>query len=586
MKLRLSWRLELIFLPLLLLAVAAADIYTVQALRRDYYRVAFDQLDALARLAENRPPRTDDSKELKSWTAWMASSGARLTVISTNGDVLSDSEEPPELMENHSGRPEVREALKTGRGTAIRYSETLKREMVYLAVSHQDSPTSSLLIIRFALPVKLLDEAVANFRQRLWIVSAIILILVGWLSLIFSRALGNRIERLKQFSQRVAAGDFRPLPGDRRNDELSDLAGTLNETAGRLDKTIAALTEERNQSAAILRSMAEGVAVVGSNQKLVFCNEAFRRALAIEASSPEGRPIVEVIRQPDLIGSINKALEGSESVRTELVIGTLRLRSFSITAAPVRTDSAIRGAVVVLHDISELRRLERARRDFIANISHELKTPLTAIQGFAETLLAGAIDDERNRLRFIEIIRSNSTRLARLTDDLLKLSRIEAGKFQPELQPVTIADIVDPCLEMFRLNAAAKNLSLQSEIPSDLPKIIGDALCLQEVLQNLLDNAVRYTPAGGSITLRAISGQGCIVLSVSDTGIGIPKADQERIFERFYRVDPARSRELGGTGLGLSIAKHLVEAHRGRIEVRSEIGKGSTFLIFLPQDQI
>ena len=286
MKLRLSWRLELIFLPLLLLAVAAADIYTVQALRRDYYRVAFDQLDALARLAENRPPLTDDSAELQSWTAWMARSGARLTVISTNGDVLSDSEEPPGLMENHSGRPEVREALKTGKGTAIRYSETLQREMVYLAVSRQDSRTSAPLIIRFALPVKLLDEAVANFRQRLWIVSAIIFVLVGWLSLLFARALGNRIERLKQFSQRVAAGDFRPLPGDRKKDELSDLAGTLNETAARLDKTIAALTEERNQSAAILKSMAEGVAVIGSNQKLVFCNEAFRRALAIETAHP------------------------------------------------------------------------------------------------------------------------------------------------------------------------------------------------------------------------------------------------------------------------------------------------------------
>ncbi len=572
-------------MPLLLLAVAAADIYTVQALRRDYYRAAFDQLDVLARLAESRPPRTDDSAELKAWTVWMAKSSARITVISANGDVLSDSEENPELMDNHSGRPEVRQALKTGRGTAIRYSETLQREMVYLAISRLDPPSGSPFIIRLALPIKPLDEAVASFRRQLWIASAIILVGVGFLSFLFAHALGKRIERLKRFSQRVAAGDFRALPDDGRNDEIADLAGTLNETAARLDKTIAALTEERNQSAAILKSMAEGVAVIGFDQKLMFCNEAFRKALAIETPSLEGRPVVEVIRQPDLLDSIRKALEGNESIHTEVVMGTLRLRSFSATTAPVRAESRIRGAVIVLHEISELRRLERARRDFVANVSHEFKTPLTAIQGFAETLLAGAIDDEQNRLRFIEIIRSNSARLARLTDDLLKLSRIEAGKWQPELRPVSVAEIVDPCLEMFRLSAAAKNLSLESEIPPHLPKIMGDVLCLQEVLQNLLDNAVRYTPAGGRIAVKGALEKEFIVLSVTDTGIGIPKADQERIFERFYRVDPARSRELGGTGLGLSIAKHLVEAHSGRIEVRSEIGKGSAFLVFLPCTQ-
>jgi len=583
MKLRLSWRLGLVHLPLLLLALAAADIYTVQALRRDYLKSAFDQLDALARLAASRPPRTDNLAELHSWTAWMARSGARLTIVSVDGTVLADSDEPPEKMENHGGRPEIREALRAGKGTAVRYSNTLGHELVYLAVRHQDSSATPPVVIRLAVPLTRLDEALAAFRQRLWIASLIILVLAGCASLLFFRALANRIERLKQFSMRVAGGDFRPLPMERKDDELSDLGRTLNETAARLDSTIRTLTEERNQSAAILRSMAEGVAVIGSNQRLIFCNEAFSKALAIGGSDLEGRPIVEVIRQSDLLESIRKALAGSETVRTELVIGALRTRSFCVTAAPVRSGSAIRGAVMVLYDISELRRLERARRDFVANISHEFKTPLTAIQGFAETLLAGAIDDAQNRVRFLEIIRNNSVRLGRLTDDLLKLSQIEAGKLQLEFRPVEVATVIEPCVDMARLHAQSKQLTIETDYSHDLPKIRGDIGSLQEVLQNLLDNALRYTLPGGRVTVRAAEQSGNIMISVEDTGIGIPKVEQERIFERFYRIDAARSRELGGTGLGLSIAKHLVEAHGGHIEVRSEVGQGSTFSVYLPR---
>jgi len=324
------------------------------------------------------------------------------------------------------------------------------------------------------------------------------------------------------------------------------------------------------------------VAVVGSNQRLIFCNEAFCRALAIEGSSWEGRPMVEVIRQSDLLETLQRALAGAESIRSELVVGTVRTSSFAVTSAPVRSDGATGGAVIVLHDISELRRLERARRDFVANISHEFKTPLTAIQGFAETLQGGAIDDLEHRERFLEIIQKNAARLGRLTDDLLKLARIEAGKTPMEFQQVSIPDVIRPCLETARVHSDQKDLTLDSEYEPNLPPIQGDTNALQEILQNLLDNAIRYTPSGGTIKVKAVADGRQVCISVSDTGIGIPKADQQRIFERFYRVDAARSRELGGTGLGLSIAKHLVEAHQGHIEVESEVGRGSTFHIILP----
>jgi two-component system phosphate regulon sensor histidine kinase PhoR len=238
--------------------------------------------------------------------------------------------------------------------------------------------------------------------------------------------------------------------------------------------------------------------------------------------------------------------------------------------------------VLVLHDISELRRLERVRRDFVANVSHEFKTPLTAIQGFAETLLGGALEEPQNSRRFLGIIRDHAARLARLTDDLLELSQAEAGRLELEMQPLSVSGLIEACLDTTRLKGREKNLTLAADCPSDLPLVRGDQARLREALQNLLDNAVQYTPPGGRVTVRAARVDGQVSIAVTDTGIGIPQADQERIFERFYRVDAARSREVGGTGLGLSIAKHLVEAHGGRIRVESEVGRGSTFTLLLP----
>jgi len=263
-------------------------------------------------------------------------------------------------------------------------------------------------------------------------------------------------------------------------------------------------------------------------------------------------------------------------VTGEVEVGTVRPRSFSVTAAPVKAAVA-NSAVLVLHDITELRRLERVRRDFVANVSHEFKTPLTAIQGFAETLLGGALDDKANRERFVEIIREHARRLARLTDDLLKLSRIEAGRLELELRSIRVEALVNGCVETARFKAEAKGLRIHVDLPNGIPSVLADGAQLGEVLQNLLDNALQYTPSGGQIDVSATSnGQG-VTFTVADTGIGIPESELARIFERFYRVDSARSREAGGTGLGLAIARHIVEAHGGRIWVESAVGQGSRF---------
>jgi two-component system phosphate regulon sensor histidine kinase PhoR len=599
---RLFWKLGLTYFALLLGVLLAVDIYSSRVLQRDYIRLADDNLASLTNLAQARPPRLDDVAELRAWTEWMATSGAQVTVIDNTGRVLTDSAHDPETIEGHSDRPEVQQAFASGQGQSVRHSTTLARDLVYRAVRYQP-PTGPPVVIRMALPLSQIDSSLAELRRRLLGASLVIVLVGGAILLIYFRGFAARVEKLEHFARRIAKGDFRPLPPEGSRDELSDLTDALNETAAWMDGTIRSLSGERNRSSAILRSMVEGVAVIDAQERIVFSNRAFSDILNLDPATIEGRPVIEVVRNSELLGLIRRALKGEEGLQTDVAIGIVQQRSFSITATPVQAleagaagaDSAAipgggtqppakkpSGAVVVLHDVTELRRLERVRQDFVANVSHEFKTPLTAIQGFAETLLAGAMDDPRSNRRFLDIIRDHAMRLARLTDDLLKLARIEAGKLEVEFFPVQLLEEIERCAEITLLKATRKQITLELDVPPGLPAVRGDASLLREVLQNFLDNAIQYTPEGGHIRVSAAPGAREATITVADTGIGIPLADQERIFERFYRVDAARSREAGGTGLGLSIAKHIVEAHGGRLWVESEVGRGSRFSFSIP----
>jgi two-component system, OmpR family, phosphate regulon sensor histidine kinase PhoR len=589
---KLFWKLGLTYLALLLGVLLTVDIYAARVLRRDYLRSANDELSSFLNLAQAQPPEIYDPAKLRAWTEWLARSGARVTVIDSSGRVLTDSAEDPATLDNHADRPEVQQAFASGAGESVRRSRSLGRELLYRAVRYQ--PTAGPpVVIRVALPVAQANLSLRELRQRLIIASLIILALGSMVSLAFSQMFAARVERLKDFSRRVAARDFRSLPAEQTRDELSDLGEALNETAKQMDLEIRLLSGERNRSSAILRSMVEGVAVIDAQERLVFCNRAFSEILNMDAESSEGRPLIELVRNSELLGLIRRALQGEERLQSDIATGIVQQRTFSVTAAPVKalepgTGSRVgaaekpTGAVVVLHDVTELRRLERVRQDFVANVSHEFKTPLTAIQGFAETLLAGALDDPNNNRRFLEIIREHAARLARLTDDLLKLARIEAGKLEIEFFPVNLLELIEGCAETTLLKASRKQITLEVALPPGLPPVRGDAGLLRDVLQNLLDNAIQYTHEGGRIDVSARAGAREAVVTVADTGIGIPVAEQERIFERFYRVDAARSREAGGTGLGLSIAKHIVEAHSGRLWVESAVGSGSRFSFSIP----
>lgn len=587
----LFWKLGLTYFVLLVAVLAAVDFYAGRILSQYYIHAADERLNSLALLARSKPPDFKNETGLASWAAWMSRSGARVTIIASNGRVLADSAHDIEAMENHSNRPEFRQAMSSGEGESVRHSHTLDRDLVYWATRF-DRPSGPPVIVRFATPLAQINSALAEVRRKLWEVSLVILLLSIGISGVFSRSFAKRVGTLKEFSQRVANGDFRPLIQESATDELGDLARALSDTASRLSATISSLSDERNRSAAILRSMAEAIAVIDADEQITFYNDAFGDLWNLDNRNHAKRPAVSVIRHPDVLRLICSALAGQEA-RGELSLGSAQPRHFSVTAATIiascdgsavsENKSKAAGAVVVLHEITEIRRLEQVRKDFVANVSHELRTPLTAIQGFAETLLNGGLEDQENNRRFIEIIRNHASRLARLTEDLLELSKIEAGKLPVNVGSVDVIELMAPVLDLAHNLALKKGVSLNfSNPPIDFPTLRGDVGLLREVLRNLLDNAIQYTPANGRVEVSAERNGSSAVFTVADTGVGIPQAEHNRIFERFYRVDAARSREAGGTGLGLAIAKHIVEAHGGQIWVDSEIGSGSKFRFSIP----
>ena len=422
-------------------------------------------------------------------------------------------------------------------------------------------------------------------NNLLWLLVAFLLLAAAaallW-RLSFRRS-RRRLGELRRAIESLGAGEFRPPVADHFRGEWAGVAGSLADAAAQIATNSARLSNERDFSAAVLASMTEGVAVVVDRERILFANGAFAEAVgAVEEC--RGRTLLEVVRHTSLIEAVQGALLHAEMVRAEVEFGTVRPRTFALTAAPVAPPEASvpRGAVLVLHDVTEIRRLERVRRDFVANVSHELRTPLTTIQGFAETLLGGALDDPKSRGKFLKIIRDHAARLGRITDDLLKLSAIEGGSMTFRVEPVSLPKLIEHCIEAVSLKAKAHGLEITCDSPHALPLVRGDSLRLEEVLKNLLENAIQYTPAPGRIRVSTARDGDYAVLCVEDTGIGIPSTDQQRIFERFYRVDVARSREAGGTGLGLAIAKHIVEAHQGRLWVESELGKGSRFFVALP----
>ena len=515
-------------------------------------------------------------------------SASRLTIINPNGDVLCDTEAEPENMMNHADRPEVRAALATGSGIDRRVSATVHHRLLYAAVRSGEGPGAR--IVRVAIPA----EFVAGPGRQL--ATIMLLGLIGALIVAFLPALyiantiGGRLEGIVDFSREVATGDFSTRLPIVHRDELGVLEQNLNDMSARLRGSFVDLRDESERVRGILRAMVEGVVVVSAAGEVVLINARAEHIFGL-ATGPDyrGRHLIEMSRDPELQQLLRSlpAWNKAEPAGGEIALAEPDRRFLSVSVSPIRDDLGRPAAfVMVFHDITELKKLETMRRDFVANVSHELRTPLTAIRGYAETLLTGALEDRERARQFLSVIDRHSERLSRLIDDLLTLSDLELGKTALKKEPLHLETLVDEVIEVLREKARRGRVELVSDIPRELPLVLGDADRLQQVLINLTDNAIKYSGNGGVVRIvarNATDGAASMVeVSVADDGIGIPTADLPRLTERFYRVDKARSRELGGTGLGLAIVKHIVQAHGGRLDIKSTLNVGTTVRFSVP----
>jgi two-component system phosphate regulon sensor histidine kinase PhoR len=510
---------------------------------------------------------------------------ARVTFIAPDGTVVGDSEVPAEALasvDNHANRPEVRDAHAHGLGVATRYSDTVDVDMLYVAVTVPQSPVPDVSIVRLALPLTEVREQLSVVWRAALAASLTGLVVALALTWVTSVLLARRMRAIADAARRYAAGDLTRPVRDGGADEIGTVARVLDDTVREVGHRAAELAADRARMKAILGGMIEGVLVVNGQGRVQLVNGAARRMLKLPGS-PGERHYLEIVRHPEIAAQIGAALAGTSTEGRELTLPQEPGAIFVARSAPVASGPT-RGAVLVLHDISDLRRADQVRRDFVANVSHELRTPLTAVRGYVEALLDGVPDMEQSR-RFLETIARHTLRMERLVRDLLRLARLDAGQEPLEQVPCRL-DALFAAVEADLAEAAAvRHLSIVRDVAPDAITVTGDPAKLHDALRNLLENAVNYSPEGGSITLASRQRDGRILMTVTDQGPGIPESDLRRVFERFYRVDKARSRGVrdpGGTGLGLAIVRHLVELHGGKVSAANAATGGAVMTVELP----
>ncbi|MCI0403606.1 MAG: ATP-binding protein [Acidobacteria bacterium] len=491
---------------------------------------------------------------------------ARATIIERSGKVIADSEADPATMENHAGRAEVAAALRGEVGTAVRLSHTRGIEFLYVAV-----PVSGGAV-RLAYPLEALRKSREQVRGTLLTASALALILAMAIAGLAAQSIARRLQRITHFAEQVAAGDLLARVAESGSDEIAQVASALDRTARKLEESFGELEQRRQQMETLLNSMEEPVVAVSESGTVQWANGAMHNLTGGRARP--GAALVELLRDPDFLAAVRGALD-QRAATTARVWSAAPGRVFDLTVAPMPA-----GAVAVLHDLTEIERVEKTRRDFIANVSHELRTPLTSIKGYAETLLDSQAPDGHTR-EFLDVIRRNAERMARLTEDLLVLARVESGEQKLDVESVPAQELLEDALAAFRDEAKSSGVELTVKDSSE-QTVEADREALQQVFGNLIGNALKYAASGGRIELGARPTNGSLEFYVHDFGPGIASEHVPRLFERFYRVDKARSREGGGTGLGLAIVKHIVLNHGGTVRAESELGHGCTFFFTLP----
>ena len=589
MKLSVRTKLFLVWLALIVLSMAAADAFLSAGVARPLAEIMRDDLLVRARLVAEQIHRTLNLPQ-GDFVAWDNTaddlaivSGARVTLIGPDGTVYGDSELTVDQLARVEGSApgaEVEQAFEVGEGVVERLSGGQRQRRMLSAAVRFTRDGAGFGVARLTVPLDAIEVATTDVRRLVWFGSGIALVLALALSNVVARRVSGGLVALTAASKRMTNGDFSVRTRLVGSDDLGELGRSLDGLAASLTTRMGQLQAERDLQGRVLEAMLEGVVVVDGDGRIVLVNSALRAMLLLGADAV-GRLLIETVRHAQIEELLGAAGRLGKAVAVEIDLPGLKPRRLLGHATPLSGEDE--GLVVIVFvDVTDLRRLESMRRDFVANASHELRTPIAAVQSATETLRTGALHDSRAAMRFVDIIDRNAQRLRSLLEDMLELSKLESNEFRLKRERVELGSVVPIVLALFRERAEKKGVTLQSDLPSEPIAIEGDARALEHVLSNLVDNAVKYCPCGTRVVVRANQEGARVRLVVADTGPGIPSEHMPRIFERFYRVDAGRSRELGGTGLGLSIVKHMVEAMRGKVSAESEVGKGSTFSVSLP----
>ncbi len=592
MKHLLFKRVLFVYLIIALLLLGSLELFLSSEVKNNYIHNLRKSLVLQARLIADQIPATvqnnldDFCKRFKSLT------GARVTVIDGSGKVLGDSDESSEKMENHANRPEIRDAEISDTGSSIRFSKTIGKNLLYVAIAIKRDGDADKVFLRLSLPLHDVETAVNKIRIRIILASLAVLFLVMLIGLFQTRKITRSLEDIADFSKEVTKGHFQKRLFFKERDELGELGNNISNMAQEMSDRLKQSDEEKQKMEAVLRNMSDGLILTDIKGKIIMSNEAVSKLFGVSAGI-EGRTLLETLRKAELTEFIEQVQASREKISGEITLAYPRDMYLMVTASPFYSDKAqgeLSGIVLTFHDITRLRKLEEIRKDFVANVSHEIKTPITAIKGFAETLLEGALDDREHAYKFLETIKNNSERLNSLVNDLLTLSRIELGDIKIEKTDVNLNELIDTVFTTLKSKAESKGLSLTQQISPGVTGVKADKDRLIQVLLNLVDNGIKFTEKGG-VTINVESetgkteqeeGKDFIRISVEDTGMGIPRKHLSRLGERFYRIDRARSRELGGTGLGLAIVKHIVKAHGWEMKIESDEGRGTTVHILCP----
>ncbi len=588
MKRRLLWQIFPAFWVIAVLGLFLIFWNLSGLMKTFYYQEKRVQLEKLGNLSVSSfPPLVENAQydQIQALCRQMGRTAqTRFTMIDPQGKVLGDSQEQPEKMVNHFDRPEFQTALTGKVGSDIRSSETLQQEMMYVAIPIQKGDTV-VAVLRTSVAMPQLQATLHSVLMEVLRYGLIIALVLAILSLGLSWKISRPLELLRLGAERFARGDLNHRLAVPQSREIAGLAESMNKMAAQLDERIRTIVAQKNEQQAVLSSMIEGVIAVSTDGKVMSLNSAAAAMLQETVENAEGRTIEEVIRNTELQHFVQQSLDSENPVEAQIMLHEKQqTEQYLQSHGTVLTDDQGRkiGALIVMNDVTRIRRLEKVRRDFVANVSHELKTPVTSIKGFIETLLDGAINKPEDAQRFLEIIARQTERLNSIIDDLLTLSRIEQqGGSQMLMETVPLRPILKAAVDLCEIKAGGKNMSIHIEC-DEAVTVLANASLLEQAIVNLVDNAIKYSEQAGDVRLDVVRCADETQIRVYDHGCGIAKEHLPRLFERFYRVDKARSRKLGGTGLGLAIVNHIAQTHKGRVCVESVVGKGSTFTFCLP----